>query len=180
MSKKFLSIREICYIAVFTAVIAALSPLSIPMPHVSITLSSFVIPFAAVVLGAKRGTIAAIAYLLLGALGMPIFSNFGSGLGMLIGPTGGFLFAFPVYAFWAGWGADRARLVFLAGGLLLGVTLLYVGGIAQWSFVTGNGPLVALTWVVPLLPTEVLKVVLAGVLGRKARVILGPYTLPDS
>ncbi|MCL2589005.1 MAG: biotin transporter BioY [Oscillospiraceae bacterium] len=180
MQTKFLSIRDICYIAIFTAVIAALSPLSIPMPYVSITLSSFVIPFSAVVLGAKRGTIATIAYLLLGAMGMPIFSNFGGGLGMLFGPTGGFLFAFPLYAFFAGWGADRNHWIWLTAGLLFGVALLYLGGILQWCLVTGNSPAIAFTWVVPLLPTEALKVVLAGVLGRKVRSVLARHTLPES
>ena len=168
---KFLSIRDICSIAIFTALIAALSPLSIPTPvGVSITLSSFVVPFAAVVLGAKRGTIAAIAYILLGAMGLPIFSNFAGGASMLIGPTGGFLFGFPLYAFLAGWGADRDRWFWLAGSLSLGVTLFFAMGMLQFSFVTGNTLAASFTMVVlTFVPTEIIKLVLVWVLGRHVR-----------
>ena len=169
--KPFLSTREICYIAVFTALIAALSPLSIPTPvGVSITLSSFVVPFAAVVLGAKRGTIAAIAYILLGVMGLPIFSNFAGGAGMLIGPTGGFLFGFPLYAFLAGWGADQGRWFWLAGGLLLGVTLFFAMGMVQFALVTGNTFAASFTMVVlTFVPTEIVKLVLVWILGQNVR-----------
>ena len=172
--KKFLSVREICYIAIFTALTAVLSPLAIPMPYgVPMTLQSFMIPFAAVVLGAKRGAITAIAYLLLGAMGLPIFSNFGGGLAWLVGPTGGFLFAFPFYALLAGWGTDRNRWYWLAGSLLIGVILLYGMGMAQFSLVTGRSLAESFALaVLPFLPTEAIKVVLVWILGRNVRAAL--------
>jgi len=164
-------------IAIFTAVIAVLSPLAIPMPYgMPLTLQSFVVPFSALVLGAKRGTIAVIAYVLLGAIGLPIFSNFMSGLGVLLGPTGGFIFGFPVYAFLVGWGADRGRWYWLLGGLLVGVVVFFGMGMAYFALVTGNSLAVAFTaTTLQFLPTEAIKLVLVWVLGRKVR-----YTLPDS
>ena len=172
MSRKtFLSVREICYIAMFTALIAVLSPLAIPMPYgVPMTLQSFIIPFAAVVLGAKRGMIAAIAYVLLGAVGLPIFSNFGGGLAWLIGPTGGFLLAFPFYARLAGWGADQGLRPVLAGSLFLGVTLFYTIGMVHFSLVTGRSiPEAFAIAVLPFLPTEAIKIALVWILGRNIR-----------
>ncbi|MCL2563865.1 MAG: biotin transporter BioY [Oscillospiraceae bacterium] len=169
--KKFLSVREICYIAIFTALIAVLSPLAIPMPYgMPLTLQSFVVPFAAVVLGAKRGAIAVLAYVLLGAIGLPIFSNFRGGLGMLIGPTGGFIFAFPLYAFLAGWGADRGRWYWLAGGLLAGVVVLFGLGTVQFSFVTERSLAESFTIAaLPFLPMEGVKLALVWVLGQQVR-----------
>jgi len=172
--KKFLSVREICCIAIFTALIAVLSPLAIPMPYgVPMTLQSFIIPFSAVVLGAKRGVIATIAYVLLGAMGLPIFSNFGGGLAWLVGPTGGFLLGFPVYACLAGWGADRGRRTILAAGLFVGVILFYTGGMVHFSLVTGRSLAEAFAIaVLPFLPTEALKLALVWILGQNIRTAL--------
>ncbi len=77
-------IRDICYIALFTALIAVLAQISIPLPGgVPLTLQTFAVPLAGLVLGSKRGTIATAVYVLLGAVGVPVFAGFSVGRGSL-------------------------------------------------------------------------------------------------
>ena len=103
-SKSKFSIQEICYVGLFTAVIAVMAQISIPMPMgVPMTMQTFAITLAAVVLGAKLSTISCVVYLLLGAVGVPVLANFSGGFDKFVGPTGGFLISFPLMAFIIGW-----------------------------------------------------------------------------
>ena len=88
-SKSKFSIQEICYVGLFTAVIAVMAQISIPMPMgVPMTMQTFAITLAAVVLGAKLSTISCVVYLLLGAVGVPVLANFSGGFDKFVGPTG--------------------------------------------------------------------------------------------
>ena len=74
------SIKDICYVGLFTAVIAVMAQISIPMPlGVPMTMQTFAITLAAIILGAKFSTISCVIYLLLGAVGAPVLANFSSG-----------------------------------------------------------------------------------------------------
>ena len=88
--------KQMVLIALMTAVTCVLGPLSIPLPFspVPISLTNFAIFLAIFVLGMKSGTISFIIYLLLGAIGVPVFSSFRGGLQVLAGPTGGYLIGF--------------------------------------------------------------------------------------
>ena len=88
--------KQMVLIALMTAVTCVLGPLSIPLPFspVPISLTNFAIFLAIFVLGMKNGTISFIIYLLLGAIGVPVFSSFRGGLQVLAGPTGGYLIGF--------------------------------------------------------------------------------------
>ena len=78
-SKSAINVREMCYVAMFTAVISILAQISIPLPlGVPLTMQTFAITLAAVVLGAKYSTYSTIIYLLLGAIGVPVLANFSS------------------------------------------------------------------------------------------------------
>ena len=105
MSKTRLSIRELSLMGLFTAIIAAMSQLSIPMPYgVPLTMQTLAIPLAGIVLGPKKGTLSTLAYILLGAIGVPVFSGFSGGIGIVLGMTGGFIMSFPAMACAAGFG----------------------------------------------------------------------------
>ena len=87
--------KEIAYIAVFVALMAACAWIAIPMPSgVSITLQVFAVLCALGFLGGRRGTIAIVCYLLLGLVGAPVFSNFNGGLGAFTMPSSGYLVGF--------------------------------------------------------------------------------------
>lgn len=174
MRKKKLAIQDYCLIAVCTAIIAILSQVTIPMPYgVPMTLQTFVVPLAGVILGAKRGAITAAVYVLLGAIGLPVFAGFSGGVGMLFGMTGGFILAFPAMAYLAGAGAARGSAGALVVGLLSAVLVEYTAGLLMFMLVTGSSLGVSFAaCVLPFLPTEAVKAVLVGILGGKCKSIL--------
>lgn len=85
--------RDMAYIALTAVVISVCSWLSIPAT-IPFTMQTFAVFAALLLLGGKRGTIAVLLYLLMGAVGLPVFSNFTGGIGKLMGPTGGYIFGF--------------------------------------------------------------------------------------
>ncbi len=174
------ALKDLCFIAVFTAIICVLSQLSIPMPAgVPMTLQTLIIPIAGIILGKKRGTYATLLYLLIGAVGIPVFSGFSGGLGVLFGMTGGFLISFPVLSFTAGLGDElgisfsskregsKPQIYFtiLVLCLIIGATINYVFGtiwfmiFSKSSFITGFT-----ACVLPFIPTSVLKIVLVALI----------------
>ena len=165
MKTKTLSIRELCSIGLFTAIIAVCAQISIPMPYgVPMTLQTFAIPLAGTILGVKNGTIAALTYVILGAVGAPVFAGFAGGIGILFGRTGGFILAFPLMALAAGIGAKKTNLPWLAMWLVIGAIVLYISGATVFSLVTSNTLAASFAFVVvPFIPTEIVKIVLVVV-----------------
>jgi biotin transport system substrate-specific component len=135
----------------------------LPWTPVPVTLQPLLVVLAGVVLGAPAGAAAMVAYVTAGALGAPVFSNGGAGLPWLLGPTGGYLLAAPAAAFFAGVIAGRKGTgIRLLGGLVAGVAVMYVGGIAQLAAVSGQGLAGAISLgVVPFLVGDVTKIAFA-------------------
>lgn len=163
------SIQDICMIGVLTAVIVVMAQIAIPMPlGVPMTMQTFAITLAAIILGSKNSTIATIVYLLLGAVGLPVFANFTGGFAKLAGPTGGFLFSFPIMAFLIGLGAEyyqRSKVLYIVF-LILGTSVNYLIGTVFFCMLTDSPLSVGLgACVIPFLPTAVIKAVLASILG---------------
>ena len=100
------------------------------------TLQTFIVPLAGAVLGSKKGAAAAVIYILLGAVGFPVFSGFRGGIGIIAGPTGGFILSYPIMAFVVGlWGGKK---LWLGIGLAAGSVINLGMGMVQFAFVTGN------------------------------------------
>ena len=157
------SVREICYSGLFAAVIAIMAQISIPMPGgVPMTMQTFAITLAAVVLGAKLSTVSSVIYLLLGAVGVPVLANF----------SGGFLISFPLMAFIIGWGADH-RHAFRGAyvlALIIGTIANYVVGTAMFCVLMNSSIAAGVTaCVLPFIPTAIIKAVLATVIGFLVR-----------
>ena len=173
MTTSKFSIQDICSIALFTAVIAIMAQISIPMPlGVPMTMQTFAITLAAVVLGSKRGFIATLVYLLLGMVGVPVFAGFTGGAQYLVGATGGFLISFPIMAFVIGLGVDKFKD--MKGGLVIciiaGTVLNYVVGVVMFCLLTGSTVAVGVTaCVVPFIPTAIIKAVAAAIIGLQIR-----------
>jgi biotin transport system substrate-specific component len=143
----------------------------LPLTPVPITLQTLFVVLAGAVLGPRLGALASGAYVLVGALGAPVFANGGGGLPWLFGPTGGYLLAAPLAAVLAGSVAGRtAGAARTLAGLSLGVLAMYAGGVAQLQALTGE-PLAAVLalGVYPFLVGDALKVVVAWWLVRGAR-----------
>ena len=125
------SAKDIAYIAVFTALLAVCSWIAIPMPWgVAYTLQTLGVFLAVGVLGGKRGTLAVVVYLLLGAMGVPVFSGFQGGTAALLGTTGGYI-AGVLFAALVMWMLEKLlgrSLPALALSMVLGLAVCYAFG----------------------------------------------------
>lgn len=176
METKRLSTRDLCMIGLWTAVIAVMAQISIPMPMgVPMTMQTFAITLAAVVLGSKKSAAATGIYVLLGAIGIPVFAGFSGGFGNIVGPTGGFILSFPIMAFIIGLGVEMKKdnkLMFIVM-LVVGTLVNYVIGVLLFCMVTGSGVMTGITaCVLPFIPTAIIKAVLASLLGLQMRMRL--------
>ena len=119
-------------IALFTAITCILAPLSIPLPFspVPLSLTNLVLYISIFILGWKAATVSYLAYLLLGAIGLPVFSGFAGGLGKLAGPTGGYLVGMIFLTILSGWIAERflKKPAVILIGMLLGSAVNYLFG----------------------------------------------------
>lgn len=180
MNSKKLSTRDLCFIGIFTAIIAVMAQISIPMPYgVPMTLQTLAIPLAGIVLGARNGTLSALTYVLLGAFGVPVFAGFSGGLGIVFGPTGGFILSFPIMALAAGLGAARNSKAGLVCGLISGAAINYICGMLMFSLVTSRSLTTAfVACVLPFIPTAIIKMILAGFLGVKLKRTMEKVLVP--
>ncbi|MFJ6025265.1 biotin transporter BioY [Brevundimonas sp. NPDC092305] len=127
-------------IPLFALLTALCAQISVPMTPVPMTLQSFAVVLSGLVLGARGGAAAMGLYLLLGAVGLPVFSDGGSGVDALTGETAGYLVAFPLAAGLAGTLSRRPALSGFIGmsGLAIGAHLLILALGATW-LATGIG-----------------------------------------
>jgi len=180
---KNLSVQDLCIIAIFAAIIAVMAQIIIPMPlGVPMTLQTLAIMLAGVMLGAKKALISTILYVLLGAVGAPVFAGFAGGFGIVLGPTGGFIMSFPLLALAVGIGAEKSNKnpnrtpiasLYLWGGLTIGVLFNYLCGVVYYSIYTSNSLLTSfIACVLIFIPTDILKIAIAGLLGIKIRSLL--------
>lgn len=134
-------LRFLTTTALFTAILCITAPFTINIGPIPISLATFSVYLASIVLGWKGGTLAVVAYLVLGAVGLPVFSNFMGGFERLIGPTGGYLIGYIPCAFTIGLISDAAkkyRHVFNILSMVLGTALLYALGTIWYMFISGN------------------------------------------
>jgi biotin transport system substrate-specific component len=140
MDKRIFSTKEMCYIGIFVAVIAVCAQISVPQPGgVPFTLQAWAISLAGLVLGPKKGMLAALIYVLLGAIGAPVFANFSGGFGVIMRPTGGFILSFPVVAWLAGMGEQKGGIPWVVAGLAAGSIFNWTVGLFWFNWVTGLG-----------------------------------------
>lgn len=166
----------IVIVALFTALTAVFAQISIPIGPVPINLSLLAVMLAGGILGLKKGTISQLVYLLIGTIGVPVFSNFGSGVGKLAGPTGGYIIGYVVAAaiiglmfillkkpYAKGNSAVKSAICVLA--FVLGLAACYGFGTA-WYVVSTGTPFAAalMVCVVPFLIGDAAKIIIATIL----------------
>ncbi len=159
-------IKQITVIALFTAVTAVMAQISVPMPFgVPLTMQVFAAALCGYSLGTGGGAAAIGVYIVLGAVGMPVFSNFTGGVGVLIGKTGGFIWGFPVLA--ALCGTARRRKILNAALSSLGLIVCYLLGTAQFSLLTSGGIFTSAAVFVPFFLKDAVMLAAAWLTGRK-------------
>lgn len=153
--------KQLVLTGMMTAVVCVLSILEIPMPTgVPITLQTFALALCGYLLGWKKGFLAALLYLLLGAAGVPVFSGMSGGIQVILGLTGGFIWGFPVLAALSGLGSGKKNAVSAVAFGVLGLAAVHLLGSFQFSFLSGNTYMTSLMLVsVPYLVKDLLSVV---------------------
>lgn len=153
-------------IALGALLVALSAQVAVPLPFspVPMTLQPLAVLVVGGVLGAGSGAGALVLYLALGALGLPVFAAGGSGVLRLLGPTGGYLIAFPVAAGVAGALAGRApdSVLRVLLACALGMVIIHLGGVAQLALLGGDPALAFRVGLLPFLTGDLLKIGLAA------------------
>lgn len=167
--------RDLAYIALMAALMAICSWITIPIGPVPFTMQTFAIFTAVLLLGGRRGTVAFVVYLLMGVVGLPVFSGFSAGPGVLLGSTGGYLVGFLLgdLAYWFLTARLGERLLVQIPALLLANVLCYAFGTIWFYYVyTSGGDSITLlgilsACVIPFIIPGLVKLALALIVCRR-------------
>ncbi|MBC6314446.1 biotin transporter BioY [Listeria grandensis] len=165
-------LKQLIINALFAVIIAILAQVTIPIGPIPLTGQTFAIGLAATILGARNATISVAVYLVLGAIGVPVFAGMSAGLGILFGPTGGFLIGFLFNAYVTGFLIEKtnfsmayaifANIIGSFITLLFGALWLKFGGDLSWSAAFTAG-------VTPFIIPGILKAIFAALIGISIR-----------
>mgnify|MGYP006317653529 CR=1 FL=1 len=202
MEQQTMKIQDLTLIALMAALTCILGPMSITLPFTPVPISftnlviyygsiwiisristNLVIYFAVMVIGMKRGTISYLVYLLIGAVGLPVFSGFSGGLAKLAGPTGGYLVGFIFLALISGFFVEKfsGNIVMAVIGMVLGTAVTYAFGTiwlcAQMHLTFVQG---LYAGVIPYLPGDAAKIVIAIIVGSAVKkAVVKARVLPE-
>ena len=169
MAKQILSIKQMALIALMTAVLCILAPISIPIfiTPVPVSLGILAVFLTAYMLTPVQAIISVGLFLLLGLVGLPVFSGYSGGIGKLVGPTGGYIigFIFTVYIS-SVFIHLKKGILFDVLGMILGLILCYIPGTLWFSYQQNKGFIASLLLcVVPFLIGDAIKVLVAVLIG---------------
>lgn len=166
--KRTFNLKTMVSIALVTAVICVVSPFSLPIGPVPISLSLFAIYIGLYILGWKLGTVSILLYILLGLVGVPVFSNFSAGPAKLFGPTGGYIVGYIFVGIIGGLFLDKFRKIYMdVIGLVLALLVCYAFG-TLWFVTIMDGYTIVKALsvcVFPFIPGDIIKIALAVAVG---------------
>ena len=169
--------KDMILCAVFAAVLSVFSVMTIPIGIVPITMSVFGVLITAVILGWKKGLISTIIFILLGCVGLPVFSGFKGGVQVLVGPTGGYITGYLLMVLVVGAVSDKIKtakwqiaVLCLCIACVVGVAICYIFGTIQYILIAEKtiGQALALC-VYPFIPLDMLKCIAAAGIGYTIR-----------
>lgn len=160
--------------ALITALLCIFAPMSVPIGPVPISLTNLILYLAIYIIGYKGSTISYIVYLLLGIVGLPVFSGYAGGLGKVAGPTGGYLVGFIFITVFAGLvfekTKEKMRIPLTVLAMIITTAICYLFGtiwfIFQMEYTFSQALAVC---VYPFIPFDLIKIVIATVLGIAIR-----------
>lgn len=163
-----ITLREQIIAAFFAILIAALSQVTIPLGLIPLTLQTFIVGLTVTILGPRIGTWSILIYLLLGLIGLPVFAGGNAGVGVLFGPTGGFLVGFIFNGLTTGYLLEKTKYNFFWGIVanILGAFVTLAFGTMWLKFGAGMEWLAAFKGAfLPFIIPGIIKAVAAGYLG---------------
>lgn len=167
--------KDLTRVSLFIAITIILSQIIIPINPVPISLSMIAVFLSGGILGWKRGTISQVVYILLGIAGLPVFAGFKGGLGIIFGPTGGYLVGYITTAFIIGFVLEKRQaknVIIIMCSMVLGLISCYLLGTIWLAFVLHLGFVEALSiGVLPYIFGDLLKILLSAYLVKR----LGRY-----
>ncbi|MCM1166390.1 MAG: biotin transporter BioY [Lachnospiraceae bacterium] len=170
---RLFSVRSMVFMAIFAALICVAAPFSVPLPGlVPISLGTFAIYLTGAMLGGKRGAVAVCVYIMLGAVGLPVFTGFAGGLAKLFGPTGGYIVGYIPLVLLTGIFSEMPskRHWTMPAGMALGTIVMYAFGTA-WFMIMNGSPLqtALMSCVAPFLIGDAVKIALSTVIAAPLR-----------
>ena len=169
-----LKTNDLTVTAIFSAIICILSVITIPIGTVPISLSLFAVMLSAISLGAKKGVLSCLVYILIGSLGIPVFSGFKGGFHILFGPTGGFIISYIFVSLimsFASHKANKKLTLFIFG--LLSLAVCYLLGCFQYSLISKVSFYNSLSvCVYPFVVFDILKIIFAVNIGIKLKKLI--------
>jgi len=170
------NLKPLVFAALFAALTAAVAPFKIPLGFtpVPITLQTLVVLMSGAMLGPYYGALAMILYVVVGVLGLPVFAGGGSGIGAVLGPTGGYLISYFIAAYAIGKIVQmRKKPAFLdyVVAMVAGTIIIYVLGAGWGMVVTGLGIAAILAgWVFPFIIGDTIKLLAAAYIAKKVNI----------
>ena len=184
LAKSGVNTRQLTLCGVMAAVMCVIAPISVPIGPIAVTGGTLTVYLTACLLGPWRGLAATAVYLLVGFVGLPVFSNYMGGAGRLLGPTGGYLVGYLPMMLLAGFAAEYAfqhfggqgkkgqtlALAIAFPGMALATAVLYAFGTAWYCVQAGVDLQTALDFCVyPFIPFDLMKMILALLVGVPVR-----------
>ncbi|MBI2135092.1 biotin transporter BioY [Candidatus Woesearchaeota archaeon] len=170
------NLKPLVFAALFAALLAAVAPFKIPLGFtpVPITLQTLVVLLSGAMLGPYYGALSMILYVTVGALGLPVFAGGGSGIGALLGPTGGYLFSYFIAAFAIGkilQMRKTPKYLDYVLAMIAGTAIIYTLGAGWGMVVTGLGFVAIMAgWVLPFIIGDTIKLLVAAYIANKVDV----------
>ena len=168
--KKQMNVKRLCLCALFAALTAVCTQIQIPMGPVPVTLSLLPVLLCASLLKKSYAALAMLVYMLMGLIGLPVFSGMAGGPGKLFGVTGGYIIGYIPCAFLAAWIIEKWGRTYgkQCMAMAVGVLACYAFGTAWFMITKGTALWPSLTMcVIPVLPGDAVKILLAAFMGQR-------------
>ncbi len=167
-----MSTRRLTGISLFTSLMVVftiiLPPIPVPILNINVTLQTFIVMLAGLLLRPTDAFTSILLYVLIGALGLPVFSGYSGGLGVIFGPTGGFIISFPIVAYLISSLKYKKSFylnIFLTG--FFGIIITYFIGIIWFDYYTNKTLGKILYGMLIFLPFDVIKCIMASIIGLR-------------
>ena len=156
--------------ALMAAIICIFSVVTVPIGAIPVTMSVFSVMLIALFLDTKESVLSVVIYILLGAVGLPVFSGFKVGFQVLAGATGGYIWSYIVMAYIIGKTANKTSIIKMTISCIFGLIVCYLMGTCQFMAVTGTGVYESvLICVVPFVIFDILKAFMAAYVAYKLK-----------